>query len=111
MTEPTALLSAVQTLVNWQAADEGLWFIARTAPEAYLQQELRRLHAAIEALATLDRERVPSLDVERLRRALDNLYERRWGPGPFPGQTTVNLEHADAIAAEYARLAAEGTDD
>ncbi len=35
-------------LVNKQAEDEGLWFIARTAPEAYLQQELRKLHAAIE---------------------------------------------------------------
>ena len=31
-----------------QAEDEGLWFFAMTAPEAYLQQELRRLHAAIE---------------------------------------------------------------
>lgn len=35
-------------LVDEQAEDEGLWFVARTAPEAYLQQELRRLHAAIE---------------------------------------------------------------
>ena len=31
-----------------QAEDEGLWFEAETAPEAYLQQELRRLHAVIE---------------------------------------------------------------
>ena len=31
-----------------QAEDEGLWFIAETAPEAYLQIALRRLHAAIE---------------------------------------------------------------
>jgi len=30
------------------AEDEGLWFIARTAPEAYLQQELRKLHSAID---------------------------------------------------------------
>ena len=35
-------------LVDEQAEDEGLWFIALTAPEAYLQQELRRLHARIE---------------------------------------------------------------
>ncbi len=35
-------------VVDEQAEDEGLWFVARTAPEAYLQQELRRLHAAIE---------------------------------------------------------------
>jgi hypothetical protein len=44
-----------------QANDDGLWFIATSATEAYLQQELRKLHAAIEgtddfgnALATDD---------------------------------------------------------
>ena len=36
--------------VNQQAEDEGLWFEAQTAPEAYLQMELRRLHALIEWL-------------------------------------------------------------
>lgn len=40
---------AVRALVDEQAEDEGLWFIATTMPEAYLQQELRRLHALIEA--------------------------------------------------------------
>lgn len=30
------------------AEDEGLWFVAQTAAEAYLQQELRKLCAAIE---------------------------------------------------------------
>lgn len=40
-------------LVQRQADDEGLWFQAQTAPEAYLQQELRKLHAAIEGV-TLD---------------------------------------------------------
>lgn len=39
----------VIALVEKQAEDEGLWFIAQTAPEAYLQQELRRLHGSIEA--------------------------------------------------------------
>src|SRR5262245_45872371 len=39
---------ALNALVRQQAADEGLWFKAKTAPEGYLQQELRRLHAAIE---------------------------------------------------------------
>ena len=38
----------IQRLVNKQAEDEGLWFEAQTAPEAYLQQELRQLHYAIE---------------------------------------------------------------
>lgn len=35
-------------LVEKQAEDEGLWFIPQTAPEAYLQQALRELHAAVE---------------------------------------------------------------
>jgi hypothetical protein len=43
MSEQTA-----QECVNEQAEDEGLWFEAETAPEAYLQQELRRLHQIIE---------------------------------------------------------------
>jgi len=33
-----------------QINDEGLWFIAKTAPEAYLQQELRKCHTWIEKL-------------------------------------------------------------
>lgn len=39
---------AIRSIVNKQAEDEGLWFKAVTAPEAYLQQGLRRLHQAIE---------------------------------------------------------------
>lgn len=41
-------ISKIRQLVNSQAEDEGLWFMAETASEAYLQQELRRLHLAIE---------------------------------------------------------------
>jgi hypothetical protein len=37
-------------IVNEQANDDALWFVAATASEAYLQQELRRLHTAIEDL-------------------------------------------------------------
>lgn len=40
----------VVSVVNEQAEDEGLWFIAKTAPEGYLQQELRKIHAVIEFL-------------------------------------------------------------
>ncbi len=36
-------------LVHAQAEDEGLWFLAETATEEYLQAALRRLHAAVEA--------------------------------------------------------------
>lgn len=42
-------LDHLRRLVAEQADDEGLWFIAETAPEAYLQGALRRLHAAIES--------------------------------------------------------------
>ena len=43
-----ATLRAARALVDEQANDEGLWFVADTAPEAYLQQELRKLHSIIE---------------------------------------------------------------
>lgn len=44
--------NCVQALVDEQAEDEGLWFEAETAAEAYLQQELRCLHRVIEAHRT-----------------------------------------------------------
>ena len=57
----TAMLSAVigdlMKLVDKQANDAGLWFVQATASEAYLQQALRKLHAAIECMAELKGER------------------------------------------------------
>lgn len=41
-------IAEARKLVDEQAEDEGIWFKAETAPEAMLQQELRRLHAAVE---------------------------------------------------------------
>ena len=46
--EAWSRMAPVLDLVDEQAEDEGLWFNAITASEAYLQQELRRLHAAME---------------------------------------------------------------
>lgn len=40
----------LKKLVLKQAEDEGLWFIAQYASEAYLQRALRLLHKAIERL-------------------------------------------------------------
>ena len=40
---------AARSLVDEQAEDEGLWSGSESIVEAYLQQELRRLHAIIEA--------------------------------------------------------------
>jgi hypothetical protein len=44
-----ARFEKIVAVVNEQAEDFGLWFDAVYATEAYLQQELRRLHAVIEA--------------------------------------------------------------
>jgi hypothetical protein len=45
---PEARLLFLRAVTDAQASDPGLWFAASTAVEAYLQQELRRLHAVIE---------------------------------------------------------------
>ena len=41
-------MAAIKALVIEQANDEGIWFIAQTVSEEYLQQELRKLHSMIE---------------------------------------------------------------
>jgi hypothetical protein len=43
-------LEPLLALVNEQAEQEGLWCIAENIVEAYLQQELRALHEAVEAV-------------------------------------------------------------
>ena len=48
MVHEIGVMSPARQLVELQALDEGLWFVAQTAPEAYLQRALRALHAAIE---------------------------------------------------------------
>ena len=40
----------LKTLVKEQIHDDGCWFIAKTAPEGYLQERLRELHRAIDVL-------------------------------------------------------------
>ena len=40
--------TAIKRLVARQAEDDGLWFVAETASEAYLQCALRLLHEVIE---------------------------------------------------------------
>ncbi len=41
---------ALKKIVDEQLEDEGLWFEAQTAPEAYLQQELKRLILSVTIL-------------------------------------------------------------
>jgi hypothetical protein len=82
-------------IVDAQAEDVGLWFKAQTAPEAYLQQELRRLHAAIE--------RDPAVPVSALRALVD-----RWKDDD---DSSTDWFTRDDCADELAALcdAAEGT--
>lgn len=54
------VLSASRRLVNEQAEDEGLWFVAESVTEAYLQNALRKLHAAVESDATPSRDALSS---------------------------------------------------
>lgn len=41
-------IERIMEVVAEQAEDEGLWFVAELASEAYLQHGLRRLHEVIE---------------------------------------------------------------
>ena len=41
-------IAEIVAAVNKQAEDDGVWFVARYATEAYLQQELRWLHEIVE---------------------------------------------------------------
>jgi hypothetical protein len=52
----------VKALVEKQADDEGLWFEAQTCAEAYLQQQLRLLHAEIEGTDFFGRPALTSAD-------------------------------------------------
>lgn len=51
LAESQARLSKAMALINEQAEDDGLWFRATTASEAYLQQSLRLLTDAIEGVS------------------------------------------------------------
>jgi hypothetical protein len=44
----TEALRRIRGVVDAQAEDDGLWFVADSIVEAYFQQELRSLHATIE---------------------------------------------------------------
>lgn len=49
----------LKRIVNQQAKDDGLWFRAISAPEQYLQMELRKLHKAIEGSPKINDEYLP----------------------------------------------------
>ena len=47
-------INDLKFMVDEQANDDGLWFVAETGPEEYLQQELRKLHRMCEAVIKED---------------------------------------------------------
>jgi hypothetical protein len=64
-------------VVNAQAEDQGLWFIAETAAEAYLQQELRKLHDAVEQDALLAAQPSPEPPIIEVE-GKDGVTHRVW---------------------------------
>ena len=44
-----ASIELVRQLVDMQAEDGGLFFLSNSIVEAYIQQELRRLHEVVES--------------------------------------------------------------
>lgn len=57
LTMSRADFEGILQFVSAQAEDDGLWFIAESASEAYLQQELRKLHTKIEAITIVQKYR------------------------------------------------------
>lgn len=49
---------SLQQLIESQANDEGLWFVASLATEQYLQTALRQLHEAVENFINVKKEKI-----------------------------------------------------
>ena len=64
-------------LVLLQAKDEGLWFVAEHATEAYLQDALRKLHAAVEA-DELGKTLSDILDVMQAASSMGDPVDQKW---------------------------------
>lgn len=52
----TPLIKELKEMIDSQAEDEGLWFIADSIVEAYIQQELRKLHDLCEKVIEIESE-------------------------------------------------------
>lgn len=59
-------IAVIRKMVDRQAEDEGLWFIAQYASEAYLQKALRKLHAVIESVPPEPTAEVHEYEVVRI---------------------------------------------
>ena len=69
-------LTEIRQLVDEQAEDEGLWFVAKTENETHLQMHLRRLHALVEHFTT-DNNRHDALDASLRKDRPQNEIEDR----------------------------------
>jgi len=76
--EPAEGWTELRKLVDEQAEDEGLWFVANTASEGYLQHHLRLLHEMIERAAAPIADTAPGwvMVSEKLREAYARI--ERW---------------------------------
>ena len=97
----------ILAMVNTQAEDEGLWFKAETAPEAYLQRALRSLHLVIENNMTIDVEDmkrfliIEETDCAECSGSGRNQVDYSMGPGCVPclgsGRTRKEIDLKDAL--------------
>lgn len=102
--------ASVLALVHAQAEDEGLWFVAATAPEAYLQQALRAVHAAVESSARSDGSPLARLTEERDQAEI-KLTRAQGALADAATVTTGNVEAGiRALTAERDRLRIAGED-
>jgi hypothetical protein len=99
--QPSDESRALLSIVNKQAEDEGLWFCAETAPEAYLQQELRKLHAAIEAYNPAAQKPAAVMDLKALKHEVENLLNS--------GDLETIDDVFDYLAARYNLFNKQGT--
>lgn len=101
MTTAAEALEEVLALIRLQGDDEALWFVAITAPEGYLQYQLRMLHEVIEThAATLRAALAPPQtgEVEECAQRLLNAFDR---PHPLDAlhQQAARLLRASAAPA------------
>lgn len=87
-----AALETIRKMVEAQADDEGLWFAAKTAPEAYLQQELRKLHGLIEHLVNKEAGS-PALSSEPLQKPVAWRWKREDGGWAFTYSISMKAMH------------------
>ena len=99
-------MGRIRSLSDMMAEDAGLWFIAQTAAEAYLQQEMRKLCALIEHKQEGASEALPegakrrSTSSDHLREALEKILaiappsiNASWGTVEEIARAALSIPH------------------